>query len=262
MIDLKQVTTKLRARKKVFVAMFASLLVLILVGLGILLSARAWHDYETSYNTSFGSAKVAIDSALLLTSAKPVLSSADRLGKIVQIQTVLKEGVKSYCNVNPVIKWQGFVKQSANKVSDCEKRKDNFTEFLSKLTDVTAYLKSEQDLAVIIKQANDKTGQNNQSDKWKNVEAFWHQAAAEVTKLPDTDQLKSVKSVNTAKITAIADAWKELSAANDAKNSQKFIEARSNLGVAYDSLIEASANSKDSFDKLSATLSDSYKDID
>lgn len=261
MMGLKQAMTRLRIRKRAAIVL-SVFSVLILVGLGVLLSVRAWGDYETSYNTSFGSAKTAIDEALLPVSTKSPITPADKLDQLVQIQSIMKEGVKSYCTVSPVIKWQGFINQYAHKVSDCETKRDNFTEFLSKLTNVTAYFKAEQGLATIIQQADTKTSQNNQPDKWKDVEAFWRQAATEVSKLPETDQFKSVKSANITKIIAVADAWKGLSDANDAKISQQFTEARLNLGVVYDSLIEANPSSKASLDNLFVALSASHENID
>lgn len=240
-----------------------SLVILFIIGLvvsGLFFSQKAWKDYDIESNQHFASAKTDIDNVITQTSDTNV-SPADRLNNIIEVQVRLAEESKNYCEINPFISWQSFIKQSSDKISSCNQQKDKLNQLLSKINDLTNYLKAEQELSAIIKTANDSTSQNNQSDKWINVEAFWRQAVTSTSSLSDIDQFKDIKALAITNLTKIADVWQQLSSANASQNRSQFETACANLSIAYASLSEISAADTAQINILTTNLSESYEDI-
>jgi hypothetical protein len=229
------------------------LVAFVLAAVGNLLWGRqAWSGYSVDYNKRFAGAKVYIDS----------IDSTTKLDNIVQIQAKLTEELELSCDVNPLFGWQGFISQYSDEIKDCQRQKDNLSKLSVSLGETVGYLQSEQELAAIISIASNKTIQNNQADKWHEIESFWRQAIIDTNKLKDTNQFKMVKSPIIIELTNIADAWQRLSSANDAKNRQQFEEAQFQIGQVYTSLTEVSSGSKVTFDKLIGDLKRDYEKID
>ena len=257
-LRLRKIISKLRVHKRATIIVLASLLFLAIAVSGLLLSERAWSDYETSYNGHFDSAKTDIDKAISQTLSKTSTNLTDKLNNIIQIQAKLTADAKIYCETSSLIGWQSFIGKYSDKIKNCQQQKENLGRLLVSLDEITGYLKAEQQLAAIISVAGTKTDQNNQADKWNKIEAFWRQATTDASKLPDTNQFKPVKTLAVNGLTKVADTWKQLSSANDAKNRQQFEEAHSNLNLAYTSLVAISDSSKAETVKLVASLNDNY----
>ncbi|HZJ34908.1 MAG TPA: hypothetical protein VFD55_02790 [Candidatus Angelobacter sp.] len=254
-----RIISKIRIRKRATIILSVSLLLISIAIGAYFLSQQIWGDYETGYNRHFDNAKTDIDSVILQTSTESEANSMDKLNSIAQIHTKLTGEVTAYCEVNSLIKWQSFVKQYSDKINDCERKKELLNQLLIYLGETVGYLKAEQELTAIILRANTETNQNNQVDKWSEIEAFWRQAIVDTSKLTDTDQFNSTKTIVISNLTKVADAWQELSSANQAENRQQFEEAHSNLDLAYDSLAEISDNSDVEVKKLISDLNNSYE---
>lgn len=249
-----RIIPKLRAHGRATIIVFFSLLfVAISVGC-YFFSQRIWNDYEISYNKRFDSAKKDIDKAILQI-------PADKLNNIVQVQTKLSEEAKTYCEVNSLIKWQSIISQFADKMSDCERKKERLNGFLVELGELTGYLKAEQELATIISVAKTKTDENNQADKWADIEAFWRQAVTDVSKLPDTDQFKAIKTLAGINLAKVADAWQKLVSANLAHSRQQYEEAHINLNQTYPLLVEISTSSESQAKSLITDVNSSYEKL-
>lgn len=249
-----RIISKLRAHRRATIIVFFSLFFLAISVGCYFLSQRIWKDYEIGYNQRFDSAKTDIDKAILQT-------PADKLNNITQTQTKLSEEIKTYCEVNSLIKWQSIISQFADKMSGCEQKKERFSGFLVELGELTGYLKAEQELATIISVAKTKTEENNQADKWAEIEAFWRQAVTETSKLTDIDQFKAIKILAGSNLTKVADAWQQLSSANLTENRQQFEEAQTNLDQAYNSIVEISDSSKAQVKNLVKDANNSYEKI-
>jgi len=235
-------------------------LLLISIVIGVyFLSQQIWSDYEAGYNRHFESAKTDIDGVILQNLTGSKANSTDKLNSIAQIQTKLIGEMTAYCEVNSLIKWQSFVKQYSDKINDCERKKELLNQLLIYLGETIGYLKAEQELAAIILRANTGTNQNNQADKWSEIEAFWRQAVTDTSKLTDTDKFNPTKTIAINNLTKVADVWQQLSSANQAKNRQQFEEASSNLDLAYTSLTEISDSSTAEIKKLISDLNNSYE---
>lgn len=235
-------------------------LLFIAIAIGIyFLSQQIWSDYEIGYNRHFESAKTDIDSVILQTSTEPKANSTDKLNSIAQIHTKLTGDITAYCEVNSLIKWQSFIKQYSDKINDCERKKELLNQLLIYLGETIGYLKTEQELTAIILRANTETNQNNQADKWSEIEAFWRQAVVDTSKLTDTEKFNPTKTIAISNLTKVADVWQQLSSANQAENRQQFEEARSNLDLAYDSLAEISNSNSVKAKKLISDLNNSYE---
>jgi hypothetical protein len=224
---------------------------IIIAAVGLFETQCAWNNYEKNYNQHFAIAKVDVDKVI----------SINKLNSIIQTQTKLTDEIKSYCEVNPLIKWQSFIAQYLGKINDCNRQKTELGQLLTDLSKVTGYLESEQKLSAIISGASDKTNTDNQAGKLSGIEAYWRQAVADVSKLPDTEQFKAIKTLAGTDLASIADAWKQLSSANDAKNKQQFEDAHSNLNQAYTSLAVVGDNGKVEADKLITVLGADYGKI-
>jgi len=251
--------SKLQNHKRLAIILLASLLFLLVVIGGLLLSGKIWNDYETNYGIHFDSAKTDIDKVILQTSSKSGVNSVDKINDIAQTQVKLTEDGKTYCEISPLVKWQSFIKQYSDKINDCERKKELLNQLLIYLGETVGYLKAEQELATIISRANTETNQNNQVDKWGEIEAFWRQAIVDTSKLTYTDKFNPIKTIAISNLTKIADAWQQLSSANQAKNRQQFEEAHSNLNLAYNSLVEVDDSSSVESKKLISDLSNSYE---
>ena len=224
----------------------------VIVVVGMLYSQKTWDDYSHSYGVKFSTARVDLDKAVSKTLSKT--TQVDKLNEISKVQTRLSTEAKSYCDINPLVKWQAVIKQYAKNMSDCAHQKDNLTKLLTSLGKITAYLKVDHELSDIISVANTKTSQNNQSDKWNTIEAFWRQASTDTSKLTSTGEFNTIKVLAVSKLSKIADDWKALSTANDSKNRQQFESAHSSLDQSYDALTEVSSASLVALKKLA----DSY----
>ncbi len=233
------------------VSIFLLSFLIIFVGI-YLLSQRFWNDYEVSYNQRFDSAKEYINNAILSTST----DTNNKLNNIIKTQSDLAEAAKTYCETSPLIKWQNY-----SKIRDCEEKKEQFSRFLVYLSDLVNYLSAERELSTIITLAKTKTNENNQVDKWVEIEAFWRQASVNVAKLPDMDQFKAIKTLAINNLGKIADAWQALSGANLAKNRQQFEEAHINLDQTYSLLTEISISSKSQIKSLVNDVDINYKNI-
>lgn len=249
---------KFRAHKRATVIAAYSVLFLIMAIGVVLLNQRVWSDYSLNNNHFFDSSKTEIGNALLQISPKNGSNTTEKLKNISQIQINLAAKIKAYCTVSPLISWQRFINQYSNKIIDCEQRKERLDRLLGDINGVVKYLKSEQELALIITTANKKTNQNNQPDKWKVIEAFWRQAETSVSKMTVTDKFKGVKTLAGGNITRVADIWKQLSIANEAKNRQQFEQAHSNLVKAYAELVKIGDNGTVGVKKLITDLNSSY----
>lgn len=249
-----RIISKLRTHKRATtISLFSLLFLAVAIG-GYFLSQRIWNDYEISYNQRFDSAKSDIDKAIQS-------DSADKLTNIIQVQTDLTEAIKSYCEVNSLIKWQTIISQYSDKIKVCEQKKERFSGFLVDLSELTSYLKAEQQLAVIITLAKTKTEESNQADKWAEIEAFWRQAITDASKLPDTDQFASIKTLSVTNLTKMADAWQKLSSANLAEDRQQYEESHTNLDQMYPLLAEISTSSELQVKSLITDVNSSYEEL-
>lgn len=256
-IRIHRILSKWCTCKRLTIIIMALLFLIITTVGGLLLSQRVWSDYDTNYNQRFNSAKTDINQAI----SESNTNSKNKLNDIALIQTDLTRRIKTYCEITPLIKWQKFIEQYSDKINDCTQKKERLVQLLVDIGNMTTYLKSEQQLAAIISDANNKTGQNNQPDKWKNIEAFWRKAVTDTSKLAAIDQFKVVKTLAINNLTKIANAWQQLSSANDAKNRQQFTDARSSLGQTYTLLPEIATSSKTQVEKIISDLNRDYQKI-
>jgi len=249
-----RIASNLRNHRRTTIILMFSLLFLALVIGGYFLSKQIWNDYEISLNQRFDSAKSDTDEAILS-------NSTDKLANIVQVQVSLTEAIKTYCEVNSLIKWQTIISQYSDKVEACEQKKELFSGFLVDLGELTGYLKAEQQLATIISLAKTKTDENNQADKWAEIEAFWRQAVTDASKLTDTDQFTAIKTLAVTNLAKMADTWQKLSSANLAENRQQYEEAHTNLDQIYPLLTEISTSSELQVKSLIKDVNSSYEKI-
>lgn len=247
-------------KRSTIISIVVLFLVIMAIG-SLLISQRIWSDYETGYKRHFSSVKTDISKVILQPLSVSGANSANKLKSIVQTQTKLTRETKVYCDINPFIRWQGFINQYSSNINDCMQQKNILAQLLDKVGNVTKYLEFEQQLAAIITNANNKTNQNNQPDKWDKIEAFWRKAVTDTSKLAATDQFKVVKTLAINNLTKIADAWRQLSSANDAKNRQQFTDARSSLGQTYTLLPEIATSSKTQVEKIISDLNRDYQKI-
>lgn len=261
MIGFKKVKNSLYGHKKPVITILASLILVFIVAGGVFWNMKTWHDYESSYNLSFEDSKSNIDKVFLEVLSQNETNSASKLSKLVEVQSKLTDVNKSRCDISQLVKWQGFVKQYADKIKHCEARKSDFANFLVKFNDLVVYLAAEQGLAVIFQKANDQTNQNNQPDKWKNIEAIWSDSVVKMRKLPDTEPFKPVKTLSIERSIGIADAWKRLAGAHEAKDSGQFEEAHANIVKTYSSIQDIGDSSKGTAEGLIVDLRADYDKI-
>lgn len=209
--------SKLRAHKLVTIIVFALLIIILVTG-GLLLSQRAWINYEANYSKTINNAKADIDNVIANTLSDRNVSSANKINGLLQLQTKLTKDAETYCKVDNMIGWQSFIKQLSDKMGICQQRKQNVDQLLDKIGNMAAYLKAEQSLSTIISKVIVKTDQNNQADKWNKIEAYWRQAVVDISGLADTYLFSTTKAVATSSLSGIADSWQRLSNANDVKD--------------------------------------------
>lgn len=249
-----QIILKLRTHNRVIIISLFLLFFLVMAIGGCFLSQKIWNNYEISYSQSFNRVKTDIDNAILP-------KSADKLNRIIKFQASLAEDVKTYCVVSPLVKWQSIIGWFGDKVKACDQKKERVSDFLTDLGELAVYLKAEQQLSGIIALAKTKTDENNQADKWVMIEAIWRQAVIDVSKIPDTNQFKTIKKLAGINLAKLADAWQKLSSTNLAENRQEFEEAHTNLNQSYSLLAEISASSTLQAKSLIADVNNSYKNI-
>ena len=261
MIKFKQILFKFRTHKKLTVILLImSLFLLICVG-GFFWSQKVWSDYDIRYNKHFDDIKININNTISQVTTESTSVYSEKLDILINMQTKLIDDIDVHCKINPIIKWQSFIGQYREKIDNCESQKVKINQFLSKLSLVTDYLKSEHQLASIISIANEKTNQNNQADKWELIESFWRQTIIDINNLSDIEQFNTVKIIVTEKITTMADIWKQLSDANKAQDMEDFQNTNNELIKVYDSITEISNVSKLQTEKLFADLNDSYEKL-
>lgn len=253
--------SKLRARKLVTTLVFALLLITILVAGGLLLSQRAWINYEANYSKTINNAKADIDNVIANTLSDKNVSSANKINDLLQLQTKLTKDAETYCKVDNMIGWQSFIKQLSDKMGICQQRKKNVDQLSNKIGNMAAYLKAEQSLSAIISKVIVKTDQNNQADRWNKIEAYWRQAMVDASGLDDTYLFSVTKAVAISSLSGVADSWQRLSNANDVKDRQKFETERTDLGKSYTGLAAISNTSKEQMDKMIAEFNVSYEKI-
>lgn len=256
---INHIISKLRTNKRVIIVVGDSLLLLSIVFGVLFLSQRLWGDYETNYSRRFDIAKTDINKAILQNISTTDANLKEKSDNITKIQVKLTKEINTYCEVNPLIKWQSFIGNNSTKINECNKKRDNLSALLLDIGNLTVYLKSEQKLSAIIISANVNTNKNNKAEKWEKIEAFWRQAIADVSKLTDVKYFIITEKLAVSKLDGVADAWQQLSSANKAKNRQKFEESQVNLGNAYKGLSKISENSKVQVKNLISNINNSYK---
>ncbi len=248
----------IRGHKRILIISLSSVTTILLIVGFILYSYFGWNGYSDAYKKHFINAKINIDSAIAKNSKKTPTDMASKVNQISAVQAKLNGEIGSYCTLNPLIGWQGFISQLSEKAKACEYQSAKLGKLLNDIGKITEYLKSEQKLASIINVANEMTGKNNQSDKWKLIEAFWALSASDVGKLSNTSEFKPIKTLAVSKLTAVATAWKSLSAASEAKNRQQFEDSVTNLGKTYTLLKSITDSSNVEVKKLVGNLNNSY----
>ena len=264
MINLKTyihriIPNKLRAHKNVIMIVSYLLLFLVIAISVWSLNQRIWSDYSANNDRQLNDSKIGINKVLLQNTTKSDSNKSDKLKNIMQIQASLSNEVKAYCEVAPLIKWQTSISQYSDKINDCESKKRLLVQLLGNIDDVAKYLKFDQELATIIMTTNEKTNQNNQPDKWNLIEAFWRQAVVDTDKLVVSDQFKDMKTLSVDSFTKVADAWNQLSSANEAKNRQEFEAACTVLNQNYVALVKISDNGTAKASKLIVDINSSYE---
>ena len=258
MKKFRQIKSFIKSHKKATIIVAACLIVTAAVIYGLICSVYAWSNYDNNFKGHFNSAKADIDGVLLPNPTKNNISAADKLARISAVKDKLSADAKTYCKISALVKWQDFVGQNLNKIKECEARKALLNQLLGEMDGISAYLKDEQKLAAIISDANLKTNQNNQLDKWHLVEAFWRQAATDTSKLSKAGPFKDTNIIAVSALTKIADSWKSLSAANDSKNRQNFDQSKVDQVKACALLAGVSDKAKAGSEKLISDLTDSY----
>ena len=256
-----RILSKFRVNKRFSMIMLILMSFLLIIIGGFFWSQKVWSDYTILNNNYFDRAKIDINNSINQISEGPEANLSEKLSFIIQTQSKLKDDINKFCEVSVVIEWQNSVGQYLDKVNKCESQKDNLDYFLLKLKLITDYLTTEQELSKIISIANESTNQNNLPDKWGLIESFWRQASVDISKLSYTEQFNEIKELAIQKINNIADIWQQLVISDNAKDRQKFEEARTNLEKAYDSIIEVSDNSKLQIEKLTTELNISYEKL-
>jgi phage FluMu protein gp41 len=257
MINVKPYLHKKTMMIMLYLLLFSTIVISV-----VSLNQRVWYDYSVNNNKLFSSSKTNIDNAFLQISSSITTSSpTDKLNNLAKVQSKLTNDIKSYCEISSVIKWQNIVSQYSNKINDCEHQKKQLGQLLNNMGEIVSYLKAEQGLAAIILAANGETIQNNQADKWNVIEIFWRQAAKSTLELAGPIQFKDIKTLASDDFDKIADAWKQLSDANDAKNRQQFENAQSKLKQAYALLAEISASGETQMKKLTSSLVSNYTQV-
>lgn len=256
----KMIST-LRGNKKITMSIGIPLLVLAVILGGLFLSQRLWSNYEASYKRNFDIAKTDINKVIFYNTSQTDTNLTKKLDIIIKTQARLLKGVDSYCEVNSLIKWQSIISQNSSKINDCNDRKERLNAFFKDLSKLTGYLSEEQKLATIILNANVKTNQNNQVDKWEKIEAYWRQAVVDASKLTSIEEFNITKKLADNRFDSVADAWQQLSSANKSKNKQKFQDAEANIEKAYKGLADISEKSQAQVKKLTLNVNRSYKQI-
>lgn len=258
---IRRIISKLRTHKPVAIIAVILFIIVVLSMGGLMLSQRAWNNYETSYSKNIYNAKVDIDSVIINTLSDTGMTSISKINDLSLLQTKLSKDVGTYCKVDDIIGWQSFIKQLSDTVNVCQKRKENMLQLLDKIGNMAAYLKAEQSLSTIISKVIVKTDQNNQADKWNKVEAYWRQAVVDISGLDNTYLFSATKAVAVSSLSGIADSWQRISSANDVKDRQKFEIERTDLDKSYAGLAAVSDTSKEQMDKMIAEFNVSYEKI-
>lgn len=243
-----------RHKRKILITAFVIILFSITLT-GVAFSYHTWNDYQVKYDKYFDDAKVDIDKIILQSDSD---KSTNALNNLAKLQLRLKVESREYCNITSLVEWQKFIGKYSDELSDCNQKKNRLLALLDNIGEVVDYLKAENELSSIILIANDGTNQNNQADKWNKVEVFWRTAANDASKLNDSQQFSETKILAVDKLTKIADSWRDLSVANDAKNRQQFEVAHASVISAYGTLSEISSSADTKLDVMIADLSADY----
>jgi nitrogen fixation-related uncharacterized protein len=250
----------LRVPKRATLIIISLLVLIVAVICLILWSMQTWSQYSDNYNQHYNNIKTEIDSVIKqATPNKTNTELITKLNRIIQAQNKIKDEINPFCDVTTFVRWQSFVQQYLDKIKDCEYKKGHLNQLIDDLGILTAYLGAEQRLAAVISSANEKTIQNNQSNKWELIEQFWRQAIIDTSKLPNTTEFKPIKTLASKGLISVADAWKQLVIANEAKNRQNFEKAKTDLNSAYTLLSSIGDSSKAWAEKLVTNFNDSYK---
>lgn len=256
---VRKIISELHISKKVTVILTIVLLLLVVVS-GVFFSIKYWNNYESGYINHFSYAKSSINGVIIQASddnKKP----ADKLNEIIKIKNELTEENKTNCYIAPILEWQKVIKNYDKKIGDCKKKQKQMDLFLRNLNNITTYLEFERRVSTIIQQANKATDENNQVNRWNEVEAIWNKSIGELNEIPNTERFSDVKTATIEKITDLASSWSELSSANADKSMKKFTEASLGLNKAYESLSTISDASQAMTTKLISDLGTSYNNL-
>lgn len=258
---IKRIISKLRVHKLMTIIVITLSTAVILIIGGLLLSQRAWNNYETNYSKNINNAKAGINNTIINTLSDTNTSSTSKINDLLQLQSKLVKDAKTYCKVDTVIGWQIFMKQLSDKMKTCQQQEENISQLLDKIGNMAGYLKAEQSLSDIITKVINETNQNNQADKWNKIEAYWRQAVVDVSGLGDTYLFGATKAVAISSLSSIADSWQRMSIANDIKDRQKFETERADLDKSYAGLAVVSEISKEQVDKMIVEFNVSYEKV-
>ena len=252
---IHRVKSKSKLNKRQLVFLSITLLIMIITVGAVLFSQQKWNEYSNTYNQQFNSVDSDIENALLQISSNSNAGQGNILSEISQLQIKLYNESEASCDVDRYIKWQSFIDSYSKEINACLQQKSHTLQILDMINKVIAYLKDDQELADIISNADSDTNKNNQPENWNQIEAVWRLASKNTSELVDASyRFDITKEAAVNSMNSVADAWSQLSKANDSKNRQQYIDATTNLSKAYETLNSISDTNTSQLDIITSEL--------
>lgn len=219
-------------------------------------SGAAWKNYQASYEQWHNGIKQRLADAQNLP-AKTNEEKAQKLGAYKQIAAEVAEQ-KAQCEPPQLAKWQAPQKENVARTETCAKLNERTQVFTEALNNVVSYLEAEEALATVLSKAQ---GEAKLTEKtWPKQVEVWQAASEGVAKLPESTAFTPVKKVAAKQVSAVLDAWKEIIAANKAKDEAAFVKAEASLESAYENLAAIPDESSEQLRRLQETLDSKHKE--
>lgn len=223
------------------------------IGAYAIWSMFAWSSYSTHYRTWQKTVQSSLDNAL----QKGV--GNDRLNALKKVASELANG-STICRVAPLIAWQsGVLPTLRSQMSSCQQTSTRIATLQMHVNKLVKYLENEQQFIGIISASALRKAEVTESDLATQV-TLW-QSVADATKNMAVDtEFIPVKEGATKRLSEVAEAWKGLLSAHEAKDKAKYTEAASHLSATYQTIADINTINDKQYQELLGGFWGVYRD--
>lgn len=249
---MKSIQATIRNRRPLAIVVAITISALVLIGAYVFLSGRIWSEYQTSYQAWGDESQAKAEEALA-----PQLARSDKLSQLKILTASIDTKKDSRCDVIGFVSWQQFIDENKKKQEDCRKVASALGDFSQQVQHAIAYLEDDAELATILDDAIDSSGKLSQK-QWSEQVGTWGSVTQAITAMNVTADFAKVKEVAGKKVAAVESAWKNVVAADRARDEAKYIDAEKDLIQAYAGLKDVSEDSADRFKRVATKVQATY----